>query len=321
MTTGGTDALGDGELTVLNKNFNVLTANDTVADSDTIYIGIGTTKTYPLVPESGSAITARKIRLSDPIIGNYVTKYSGRAYAAMAQQVSNSVLTAPTAGREYIVRCVYKDLEEHPGMFKQEWRYTATAADAAAVDTFGANLVAAVNNNGDRRVTASYATASDTFTLTGRAIPGCTTSLNDIDEVRVVSFDAYINYIDTDGYEQKAYTVTVGTRATTGSGTWQLMRDLEKESWGYEGVYNRREFPVILPEFSTNPSLTYHIITIEHEVPYKTPNNLYLETTQVKTIIAIPDGTNGDGQQTYIRGLLNPWMASTPKAFANISSL
>lgn len=321
MTTTDADALGDGEIVVLDKAFNVLTPGATIADTDRIYIAIGTTKTFTLSPESGTAITARKIKLSDPIIGNYVTKYSGRAYAAMAQQVSNSVLTAPTAGREYIVRCVYKDLEEHPGMFKQEWRYTATAADAAAVDTFGANLVAAVNNNGDRRVTASYANATDTFTLTGRAIPGCTTSLNDIDEVRVVSFDAYINYIDTDGYEQKAYTVTVGTRATTGSGTWQLMRDLEKESWGYEGVYNRREFPVILPEFSTNPSLTYHIITIEHEVPYKTPNNLYLETTQVKTIIAIPDGTNGDGQQAFVLSQLNPWMASTPAGFPNIAAL
>ena len=175
MTTTDTDALGDGEIIVLDKAFNVLLPGATVADSDRIYIAIGTTKTFTLSPESGTAVTARKIKISDPIISGYVRNFSGKAYAAKAEQEWDVTLTAPTAGRQYVLRCVYKDLYEHPGMFKQEWRYTATAADAAAVDTFGAAVAAVVNADPNTRVTATYTAGTDNFKLSAKAMPGCTT--------------------------------------------------------------------------------------------------------------------------------------------------
>jgi len=321
MTTTDADALGDGEIVVLDKAFNVLTPGATIADTDRIYIAIGTTKTFTLSPESGTAVTARKIKLSDPIISGYVRNFSGKAYAAKAEQEWDVTLTAPTAARQYVVRCVYKDLYEHPGMFKQEWRYTATAADAAAVDTFGAAVAAVINADPNTRVTATYTNGTDNFKLTAKAMAGCTTGLSDIDEFDMVLFEPYFNYVDSNGREQEAYDFAIKTNASRGVGTWELMRDLEKDAWGYEGVYNRREFPVILPDFHTSAYLTYNLVIIEHEIPYKTPNNLYLETTQVKTIIAFTNNANGDGQQAFVLSQLNPWMASTPAGFPNIAAL
>lgn len=318
MTSGGTDELGNGEIVVLDKNFNVLTPGQTVADSDTIYIAMGTATTFTLTPESGSAITARKIKLSDPIKANYVRTFIGKAYAAKAEQVATVTVTAATAARQYVVRCVYKDLYEHPGMFKQEWRYTAVAADATPA-TFATALAGVINADPNSRVVATTSTAD--LILTARPIAGCTTGLNDIDEFSMVLFEPYINYIDSDGYEVGFVDFVATTNASEGNGTWERMRDLEKDSWGYEGVYNRREFPVILPTSNVSTSLTYNLLIIEHEVPYKTPNNLYLATTQVKTIIAFHNGTNGDAQQAFVLSQLNPWMASTPASFPNVAAM
>ena len=318
MNSGGTYALGDGELVVLDKDFKVLAPGATVADSDTIYIAMGTTKTFTLTPESGSAITARKIKISDPIKANYVRSFIGKAYAAKAEQVATATITAATAARQYVVRCVYKDLYEHPGNFVQEWRYIAVAADATPA-TFATALAAAINADTNKRITAS--TNSADLILTANPIAGCTTSVNDIDEFSMVVFEPYITYVDSDGYEVEFIDFVATTASSEGNGTWERMRDLEKSAWGYDGVYNRREFPIILPDFHTDKTLTYNLLVIEHEIPYKTPNNLYLETTQVKTIVAFHNGTNGDAQQAFVLSQLNPWMASTPASFPNVSAM
>lgn len=315
MTGSGTDELGDGEIKVLDKNFNVLAPAATVADSDTIYIAMGLTKTFTLAPESGSAITARKIKISDPIKSGHVKLYSGKAYVAKVEQVSTTAITGATAGRQYVIRAIYKDLYEHPGPYIQEWRYTAVAADSTPA-TFATAIAAVINKDPNARVIASV--SSDDLLLTGKAIPSCTTGLSDIDEFDMVKFDLFVNYIDANGREV-TFKIPAEVAAKTGTGTWELMRDLEKDAWGYQGVTNRREFPVILPDFRTSTALTYNILTIEHEIPYKTPNNLYLETTQVRTIVAFQNGTNGDAQQTFVLGQLNTWMASTPGAFPNVS--
>lgn len=318
MTYGGTYELGDGEIVVLDKNFNVLTPGQTIADTDTVYIAMGLTKTFTLTPESGTAITARKIKLSDPIKAGYVRTYSGKAYTAKAEQVSTATITAGTAGRVYVVRAIYKDLYEHPGMFKQEWRYTAVSADTTPA-TFATALAAAINADPNARVVATVSTAD--LILTGKPIAGCTTGVSDIDEFSMVSFEPYINYIDSNGREQEFVDFSLTTANGYGTGTWEQMRDLEKDAWGYEGIINRREFPVIMPNSRVDATLTYNLLIIEHEIPYKTPNNLYLETTQVKTVVAFHNGTNGDAQQAFVLSQLNPWMASTPSAFPNVTAM
>jgi hypothetical protein len=321
MTTTGTDALGDGVIVILDKDFKVLTPGATVADSDTIYVAMGTTKTFTLSPESGTAITARKIKLSDPIKANYVRTFLGKAYTAKAEQAWTATTVTPTLAREYVVRVVYKDMYEHPGPFVQEWRYIATAADVADVDVFAAAVAAVINADPNARVVASVTAGSDYLHLTGKPIAGCTTGLNDLDHFDMVMFEPFFNYVTSTGTLAEYVDFSNTTTINYGTGTWEQMRDLELAAWGYEGVYNRREFPVIVPDFHTSTSLTYNLIVIEHEVPYKTPNNLYLETTQVKTIMAFHNGTNGDAQQAFVLTQLNPWMASTPAAFPNVAAL
>lgn len=321
-TTTGSTGLADGEIVVLDKNFKVLTAGATIADSDTIYICQGTDVTYDYTNEQGTAVsTNRKILLSDPIEGAKVRKYVGTSYDAKSEQVDTYTLTGltPVVGTEYFIRIVYKDMNEHPGQFTQTYRVVATDALLA---TLVVALCAKVNAHTGRRVNATTNNAT-TVVLTGRTIPGCTTSVNDIEEFRMVEFDSFINYIDSDGnWTENTATAPapVRTVADYGAGTWELIRDMEKRALPYRGVTNFTMFPVLLPTVRVVLSETYDTIVIEHDKSYTSPDNQYVKQAPLTTVIAIPDNAAGpaSNQMGDVLAVLNPWMASLPGAFANI---
>ena len=311
--------LADGEIVVLDKNKTVLTAGATVSDSDTIYIVQSTSDTFDYTNKAGTAVTGnRKIIMSGPIVGSKVKGYRGTAYDAKSEQTASITLTGmtPVVGTEYIVRLVYKDVKEHPGQYTQTYRYVSTTA---TLDTFGTAIAAKINAHSGRRVNATYTTGTDVLLLTAREIPQGTSSLTEIDEFKQVEFEVFFNYVDSDGYWQtwtpNSATITY-TAADSGSGEWEQIRDLENKVIGYRGISNLTHFPVIKPEYETVKDETYDMIVIEHEVPYQSPDNQYVKDAPQTTILAIADGAS---QTTDILGQLNPWMASCPGAFGNVS--
>ena len=316
-TTVGSTGLAEGELVVLDKNFKVLAAGSTIADSDIIYICQGTGETYSYTNEAGTASTSnRRLIFSDPIEGAKVRSYKAESYSAKSEQIDSWDLTGitPVVGTEYFVRIVYKDMNEHPGQFTQTYRFiAATATLADLID----GLVAKINSHSGRRVVA--ANVSDlAITLTGLAIPDCTTGLNDIDEFRQVEFESFINYIDSDGNWAELGAALTRTPASAGSGTWEQLRDMEKRALPYRGVTNFTMFPVQKPDAYTVKDETYDLIVIEHDKTYLSPDNQYVKQAPLTTIIAIPvPATTNQG--TDILAALNPWMASCPGSFDNVS--
>lgn len=313
--------LAAGEVVVLDKNKVVLAAGATIADSDTIYIVQSTADTFDYTNKAGTAVTGnRKIKMSGPIVGAKVKKYEGQAYSAKSEQSSVVDLTGwtPVVGTEYLIRIVYKDINEHPGQFTQTYRHVATTA---TLDTEGAALAAKVNAHKGRRVTATYATSGDTLTIAGREIPECCTALTDIDRFSMVEFDVYFNYVTSAGQwatiPSTSTTVTT-TDASYGSGNWEQVRDIEKDVRGYRGISNLTHFPVIEPTMDTVVDATYNLIVIEHDVPYQSPDNQYVKDAPQTTVLAFVVPSSGT-QQTSVLAQLNPWMASCPKAFAGVS--
>lgn len=316
-TTVGSAGLAEGELVVLDKNFKVLAAGSTIADSDIIYICQGTGETYSYTNEAGTASTSnRRLIFSDPIEGAKVRSYKAESYSAKSEQVDSWDLTGitPAAGTEYFVRIVYKDINEHPGQFTQTYRIIAEGA------TLATNLIdaldAKINAHKGRRVAATN--TDTTLVLTGLPIPDCTTSLNDIDEFRQVEFESFINYIDSDGNWAELGGTLTRTPASAGSGTWEQLRDMEKRALPYRGVTNFTMFPVQKPDAYTVKDETYDLIVIEHDKTYLSPDNQYVKQAPLTTIIAIPVPSTTN-QGTDILAALNPWMASCPGSFVNVS--
>ena len=314
-TTTGSTGLADGEVVVLDKYFKVLAAGSTIADTDIIYICQGTGTTYDYVNEAGTSVTTnRKILLSDPIEGKLVKKYTGISYAAKAEQVTTITPDTPVLGTEYLVRIVYKDMNEHPGQFTQTYRAIADGVDVDAnlID----HLIAKINGHKGARVVAS---GSTTLILTGKPIPECTTSVNDLEEFRMVEFEAFINKVSTTtGRWEDSGSVAYTSAADYGSGTWEMVRDMEKRALPYLGVTNFTMFPVKQPDMRTVKSTTYDLIVIEHDKSYISPDNQYIKQAPLTTVIAFVVPTTGT-QETSVLAVLNPWMASCPGAFDNIS--
>ena len=316
-TTIGSTGLADGEIVVLDKNFKVLAAGATIADSDIIYICQGTGETFSYTNEAGTTTTSnRRLILSDPIEGAKVRSYKGSSYDAKSEQIDSWNLTGivPVVGTEYFVRIVYKDINEHPGQFTQTYRFiAATATLADLID----GLVAKINSHSGRRVVA--ANVGDlAITLTGLAIPDCTTGLSDINEFRMVEFHSYVNYVDADGNWAELGGTLTSTPADYGTGTWEQIRDMEKASLAYRGIHNFTQFPVFLPTMSTVLNATYDLIVIEHDRSYVSPDNQYVKQAPLTTVIAFTVPSAGT-QEASVLAQLNDWMASCPGAFAAVA--
>ena len=317
--------MAEGEIVVLDKFKKVLAAGATIVDTDSIFICQGTGETFSLTNEAGTLTTAnRKLIFSDIIEGAQVKKYLGRIYAAKAEQVTVLTFTGvPVLNTEYIIRCIFKDIPEHPGQFTQTYRYVALAADVASLAVFTQSLVDKVNAHSGRRVIATQ--GATTVTLTGLPIPECTSALTDIDKFKMVEFDTLMLRINSAGNWASAIDGTgitaltnVATVPVYGSGNWEQIRDAEKLQLGHIGISNKINFPVIQPDMSTVKAATYNQIIIEHDKSYIAPNVQGTEVTSLTTVIAIPVESSGT-QLTSVLAQLNPWFASTPGAFANVT--
>ena len=307
----------EGEILVLDKNFKAAVAAITFALSDTIYIAEGSVDTYNYTNEAGTSVTgARRLIVSAPIEGKNVTSYAGKEYTAKSECVVTfpAITGTIVAGTEYVLKLVFKDMVEHPGLFTHTYRYIAKAGDSSQLVLTG--LRNRIGKHSGARVTASGTT---TLVLTGKAIPSSTSSVNSIDEFSMVQFDAILNYVDSDSNQNN---VTHGTAVTKvaakqGSGTWEQVRDLEKATIGYRGIENRIHFPVAIPDSRVVKGGAYNLITINHDRGYTTPNNQYTATTKLCTIIAINGRLANQGLALQVR--LNAWMASLPQGFSALS--
>ena len=331
---GASTGLADGELVVLDKNLLVMAAGATVADTDTIFIAQGTGATFSITNEAGTITTGnRRITLSKPIEAAQVKSYLGKAYTAKVEEswlldIDNIAVT-PAVGTEYVLRLVYSDITEYPTRFTQSYRWVATAATEGALIYALGNLV---NKHKASRVTANIyqsdgstaatgAANANQLKLTAKEIPSCTTSLNDIDAFDMVRFTCNINYVNTStGNEVALIAQSDGTTTdnVVGAGNWEQIRDAEKYAMGYDGVSNMTHLPVIKPDFETVVDATYHQIVIEHNPKHLSPYPSDQASDPVTTIIACVVPSSGT-QLTSVLAQLNPWMASCPGAFANVS--
>jgi len=318
----GAEVMADGEIIVLDKNKTVMAAGNTIADHDTIFIaqGTGVTFGYSNIQDT-PFVGCRKLQISDPIEGAKVRSYVGRSYAVKDEKdVTLAAVTAPLVqGTEFKLRIVSKDIKEHPGQFTQTYRFVLGAT--LTTNALFTGLAAAVNGDSGRRVTA---TAGATLLLTGLEQPECCTGLTDIDKFRMTDFDVFLTYVDSDGNDVAVTGAaqTLTTALEYGSGNWEQIRDLEKYMIGHMGNTNKTHFPVLEKDFDTVVDSFYDMIVIEHDKSYLAPNNQGVEQTPITTVLAIATATTGinAGNQTAtILSVLNPWMASCPGAFANVT--
>ena len=310
-STSGT-YIANGEVVVLDKNKEVASAGITIADSDTLYIVEGLSDTFSYSNEAGTLITgARKLLYLDPNKGVDVVEFSGCSYAAAVEQawtLSGSLTVVD--GEEYVLRISYHDVFTDPRQFTYTYRVVASGT---SLDDLYTAMAAEINKHPERRINAVATTGPSVLTLTAKAYDDndSVDSINEYDQVLFKVFDYSNNFI------AGGITIAQSVAPNKGIGTWKLVRDEEKWSQGYEGFGQRTHFPVKLPSFRTVKDETYDTIIIRHK------NSIFHSIDQIdnaeittKLFVPVPASSN---QITEILAVLNPWMASLPKAFANVS--
>lgn len=324
--------IAEGEVVLLDQDFNVVAAAATWPTTSTIYVAEGSSEIFNTYNPDGSALTGRRLLLSSPIEGKGVRIYNGKSYAAKAEHTATipAITDTIVAGTEYVLRIVYKDINEDRGQFTDTYRYTAKSGDTS-VDIFDGLRLRLIKDNGRfaikrrgaSRVTANAA-GQTSLVLTAKPIPQCTSSVNDIDEFSMVNFEVRLNYVDSDYYwtEVGLTSDVTYTSFDRGVGTWETVRDVEKHAQSYEGVTNRVWFPIVKPEMRTVKGAAYDLVVIEHDKLHRTPDNQYDKTTTLSTQLALEtqtNGTNAGGQSLDVVTRLNSWMASVPGQFDNIT--
>ena len=330
---GLTGAIASGELVALDKNLVVLAAGATVADTDTIFIAQGTSTTFSITNEAGTTTTAnRRITLSKPIEAGQVKSYLGEAYTVKVEETilfdEDDVTLTPVVGTEYVLRIVYNDITEYPTRFTQSYRWLA---DGTTEGDLMYNMNTIISKHKASRVTsdcfqsdgvtaATNVANANQLKLTAKEIPTSCTGLSDIDAFDMVTFTAKITYVNSSGDEVIFWSDDDATYVANvkGSGNWEQIRDTEKYAMGYDGVSNLTHFPVITPDFETVVDSTYHQIVIEHNPKHLSPYPSDQASDPVTTIVACVVPSTGT-QLNSLLAQLNPWFASCPGAFANIS--
>lgn len=313
---GASQDIAAGEIVVADKAGNILTPGTTIADTDTIFIVECLSDTYDYIDPQGTGVTSvRRLLWSDPIKGEDVSEYSKKAYAAATEEIWSIDFSGwtPVIGTEYMIRIIYKDINGDPGQrASKSYPYIAGTATR---DTEGAAIAALINADPERRITAAYATATDILTLTAKAYDD-NDELTSVNKYGQVLFDVvlYSDNFSTLTADPYSY---MSTNPNPGSGHYRLVRDEEKWSRGYEGIAQQTAFPPQVPTLRTVKSETYDCLLIRHKNSYVAAD-AENRKVDITTKIYIPN-TATSNQMSTILSVLNPWMASTPGAFPNIS--
>lgn len=157
--------IASGEIVVLDKNDNVLTAGSTIADSDKIRFVQGTGTGNPLV-------------YSNWIYASNVTSYTGASYVAAQEQIyyvgyngSSGSIDVSTAGSNYIIRVLFKhDSEmwsEQSSVLYNEYTSDATPTQSEVAAAFVAKYARTYpSTNSDIKVER---VCDGTFTVLGNS--------------------------------------------------------------------------------------------------------------------------------------------------------
>jgi len=324
--------LDDGEIAVVKQDGSILTAGDTISDSEFIYIVQG---------------TADAPKFSAKIKGASVKKYTGSAAATAVEQISfigsNGTVGGmeggtPLDNQEYSLHLVIKGLDKDlysKRQLRKSFHYTTDggATEEELVDGLLASLAAdsMIQLAGSTK-TGAVIEVSKVGTA-GIKLEGLAVAKGAYDEEEQVIFEIALDkgftiatQVDELGYiyvDGAAPTTTdaASSAPTRGNGTYNHVSDLEEFAQGFNGITNKTGFPIpAYPKYAV-AGTEYDLFVIEHDSVHASGNLEQAVAAPLMTIVACIK--RGDDSATAKGGVvleaaLNPYMASTPGAFASV---
>ena len=335
--------LAEGEIILIKQDGTIYAnASDSFATTEFIYVVQGTA--------AGEAP-----KYSAKIKGASIKSYVAASYAAANEQVSfvgnngaaGSIEGGDAGivnGQEYslhvVIKGADKDLYSKRQLRKSfsfvadasgteeevvDGLYAAIAGDAAFSDAAAASVKAGA------LIEVSKVTDGSNF---GLKFEGLAITPKAQDEYEQVIFEIGLDkgFTAATRLDELGYVYLNGAAPTTsgassevpsrGAGTAQAVKDLEEFAQGFQGISNKRGFPVAdYPKYAV-AGMDYDLIIIEHDSVHASGNLEQSVTAPLKTIIALPEASR-DGATAKAGAVLlpelNDYLASVPGAFPNVS--
>lgn len=265
-----------GQIVMADEQFKAFDG----ANAKALYIGVCTGE-----DEDGNKI----IKWSDRIQKESKPRFSVSPYAdpVAAKTTIDFTNAEIVKGHRYVLRVLYKDIEAANLQFTHTYEVIATSELA---DDLGNAFLKKINAHKNRRVNVAY--AGSKLTLTAKA-KNYDNSINALDEYSIVSMQASL-YVTIPGAllsnqpESVPGAVITNEAGNPGVGYWKQVRDMERRAMGYSGHVFTGAYPSIEQEMMTEKDVQYYTLVIENDNLYLSPDNQYIKTTPVRTIVCAP---------------------------------
>lgn len=281
VITGNWESATKGQIVMADDKFKPFNGETSKA----LYIGV-CTGVEEIANKEGEVSSMPIIRWSDRIQGESKPRFSVAKFAEpVAAKVEIDLAGAEIVkGHRYVLRVLYKDMNIANFQFTHTYEVIATSEVA---DDLGNALLKKINNHPNRRVNAQYSGSKLVLTAKEKNYDN---SLDSLDEYSIVSMDASL-YTTIPGAllsnqpENVIGAVITKTEGNPGSGYWKQVRDMERRAMGYRGQVYTGAYPSIEQEMLTEKGGEYNTIIIENDNLYLSPDNQYIKTTPVRTIV------------------------------------
>lgn len=276
VSTAAWTSATKGQVVMANENFEAFDG----ATAQALYIGVCTGTTSDGVPV---------IRWADRIQKASHPRFSVAEHAEPT--AANAILDFSSAkivaGHRYVIRILYKDIEVANLQFTHTYEVIAESTDAAALaEAFQTKI----NKHANRRVNATL--DGSVLTLTAMAKDD-NEGVDSLNEYSIVSMQvsAYVTIpgaLLSNQPELISGLVITNNAGTPGVGYWKQVRDMEKRAMGYRGHVFTGAYPSIEQKMLTVEDTAYSVFIIENDNLYLSPDNQYIKTTPVRTIVCCP---------------------------------
>ena len=193
--------------------------------------------------------------------------------------------------------------------------YVFALVSYASATALAADIADRINKNPRSWVTASVNAAEVTITAK-KAIdhqPN-SKSINATTKFNQVEFDLAAFKVNGTGPYSAFGTIAKLSNSQPGIGNPYVVRDQERDAFGYEGVAHIAVYPSIMPASSVaavgglvNESVQYNCISFTAELAYRAPDESYMKTTPVSAQLYYPHTAGNKTAADNIVAAVKTW--------------
>lgn len=299
------EALNAGEVALFNQNKAILKTAADAAKASSLYVGVAGEKINVTMPD-GSVAQKANIEFSNEI------QKSSKPSAVIGQHVEptqNKVVITLTnativAGHRYVLRVLYKDIEDNNFQFTHTYEvYAESNVAQKLVEAF----VKKINAHKNRRIQAKNAAAVLTLTA---MVKDDNEGVYSPNEYSVVDMEVSLYHTVPGALLANQPEAVSGanidrTLGNPGKGFWKQVRDAEARYMGYKGHVFTGAYPEVEQARKVVEGASYDYAVIENDNLYLSNDNQYIKTTPLTTEVYCPSMVNSivdKGIQSFIKG-------------------